>query len=160
MKAKGPGKIYLTGSASAVLFGWRNTTVDVDLKLEPEPAGIFDATHDLKDKLDINIELASPDQFISPLPGWQERSRHIANYNHIQFYHFDFYSQALSKIERGHDRDLKDVAAMLKLGLIEKALIREYFQKIEQDLIRYPSINPQVFSAKVKDFLDEAYGNL
>lgn len=36
MKAKGPGTVYLTGGACAVLFGWRNTTVDVDLKLEPD----------------------------------------------------------------------------------------------------------------------------
>lgn len=160
MKAKGPGKIYLTGGACAVLFGWRNTTIDIDLKLEPEPSGIFDAIRDLKDELDINIELASPDQFIPPLPGWKERSRHIVDYNHVQFYHFDFYAQALSKIERGHDRDLKDVAAMLKLGLIDKALIWEYFQKIEPDLVRYPSINPQAFNAKVKSFLKEAHENL
>lgn len=36
MKAKGPGKIYLTGGASAVLIGWRASTVDIDLKLEPD----------------------------------------------------------------------------------------------------------------------------
>lgn len=101
IKSKGPGKVYLTGGASAVLFGWRNNTVDADLKLEPEPPGIFEAIRDLKDKLDMNIELASPDQFIPPLPGWEERSRHIADYNRVQFYHFDFYAQALSKIEGG-----------------------------------------------------------
>lgn len=159
MNAKGPGKIYLTGGATAVLFGWRKSTVDVDLKLDPEPAGIFDAIRVLKDKLDINIELTSPDQFIPPLPGWEGRSRHIADYNRVQFYHFDFYAQALSKIERGHERDLNDVAAMIKLGLTEKKLIWEYFKKIEPDLIRYPSINPQVFSAKVKSFLEGNYEN-
>lgn len=49
------------------------------------------------------------------------------------------------KSKGGHERDLKDVAVILKLGLIEKALIREYFQKIESALVRYPSINPQAF---------------
>lgn len=154
MKAKGPGKIYLTGGASAVLLGWRKSTVDVDLKLEPEPAGIFDAIRDLKDKLDINIELASPDLFIPPLQGWEDRSQYIANYNKVQFYHFDFYAQALSKIERGHERDLNDVLAMIKLGLINKELIWEYFQKIETDLIRYPGIKPEVFRIKVRNFID------
>ncbi len=154
LKAKGPGKIYLTGGASAVLFGWRNSTVDVDLKLEPEPRGIFDAIRDLKDKLDINIELASPDLFIPPIPGWEERSPHITDYNSVQFYHFDFYGQALSKIERGHERDLNDVVAMLKLELIDKELIWKYFQEIEADLIRYPGINPQAFKDKVKKFLE------
>ena len=34
---RGPGRVYLTGGASAVLIGWRTMTVDADLKLEPEP---------------------------------------------------------------------------------------------------------------------------
>ena len=28
--------VFLTGGATAVLFGWRGTTLDVDLKLIPE----------------------------------------------------------------------------------------------------------------------------
>jgi len=36
---KGAGNIYLTGGATALLFGWREMTVDIDLKSEPEPAG-------------------------------------------------------------------------------------------------------------------------
>ncbi|WP_419949778.1 hypothetical protein [Candidatus Palauibacter sp.] len=41
--ARSPGRIYLVGGSSAVLVGWRETTVDVDLKLDPEPAGVFEA---------------------------------------------------------------------------------------------------------------------
>ena len=48
---RGPGAIYLTGGASAVLLAWRKMTVDVDMKLDPEPAGIFDALPKLKDDL-------------------------------------------------------------------------------------------------------------
>lgn len=40
---RSPGRIYLVGGSSAVLVGWRETTVDVDLKLDPEPAGAFEA---------------------------------------------------------------------------------------------------------------------
>jgi hypothetical protein len=32
--ARGPGRVYLTGGATALLEGWRASTVDVDLKLE------------------------------------------------------------------------------------------------------------------------------
>ena len=60
-RATGPGRIYLTGGATAVLFGWREMTVDVDLKLFPEPPGVFEALAKLKDELSINVELASPD---------------------------------------------------------------------------------------------------
>lgn len=30
------GTCYLTGGATAVLLGWRQTTIDVDIRLEPE----------------------------------------------------------------------------------------------------------------------------
>ncbi|MEZ4282034.1 MAG: hypothetical protein R3F21_20720 [Myxococcota bacterium] len=32
---RGPGVLYLTGGATALLEGWRDSTVDVDLKLDP-----------------------------------------------------------------------------------------------------------------------------
>jgi hypothetical protein len=40
---KSPGRIYLTGGATALLHGWRPMTVDVDLKADPEPSGFFEA---------------------------------------------------------------------------------------------------------------------
>lgn len=41
--ARSEGTIYLVGGASAVLVGWRETTVDIDMKLDPEPRGVFEA---------------------------------------------------------------------------------------------------------------------
>src|SRR5688572_27603305 len=84
-RAKGPGTVYLTGGAVALLEGWRGSTVDVDLKLDPEPAGIFDAIAALKDELDLNVELAAPDQFVPALPGWRERSRFVAKHGPVSF---------------------------------------------------------------------------
>ena len=37
-QATSPGRVYLVGGASAVLLGWRETTIDLDLKLDPEQA--------------------------------------------------------------------------------------------------------------------------
>ena len=41
--ASAPGQVYLTGGATAVLIGWRDTTVDVDLKMVPEQDRVFRA---------------------------------------------------------------------------------------------------------------------
>ena len=68
MKALGRECIYFTGGASALLIGWRSSTVDIDIRLDPEPLGIFQAITKLKQELDINIELASPQDFLPPLP--------------------------------------------------------------------------------------------
>ncbi len=149
---KSPGHVYLTGGATALLHGWRASTVDVDLKADPEPQGMFEAIAVLKNTLDVNIELAAPDQFIPELPGWRERSPFIARHGLLEFHHYDLYSQALAKLQRGHERDLADVEAMLKHGLIAAARLLELFQTIEPGLIRYPGISAAVFREAVVQF--------
>lgn len=95
-----PARIYLTGGSTAVLFGWRESTVDIDLRFDPERDELFHLVSSAKDDLDINIELASPPDFIPEVPGWQDRSIFIAREGKLDFYHFDPYSQALAKTER------------------------------------------------------------
>jgi len=154
-RVRGSGRIYLTGGATAVLYGWRTTTIDIDLKAEPEPAGLFEALAFLKDELDVNVELASPDDFIPPIPGWRERSLFIARHGAIDFFHYDLYGQALSKLQRRHDRDMVDVHFLLERGLIGLEKMREMFDLIEAELIRYPAIDPASFRAAVMEFCDE-----
>ncbi len=146
-------RIYFVGGASAVLLGWRETTIDVDLKIVPESDEILRALPDLKEKLQLNIELASPDDFIPPLPGCEERSTYIAKEGSIEFFHYDFYAQALAKIERGHNTDLLDVREMIERGLIEPTRLMELFTRIEENLYKYPAIDPGSFRASVEDFL-------
>jgi hypothetical protein len=68
------GRVYLTGGATAVLYGWRETTIDVDIKLIPDRDEILREIPRLKEKLSLNVELAAPSDFI-PLPsGWEDRS--------------------------------------------------------------------------------------
>jgi hypothetical protein len=57
-EAQGSGCIYFTRGASALLMGWRSSTVDVDIRLDPEPPGIFQAIAKLKQELNINHESA------------------------------------------------------------------------------------------------------
>ena len=145
----GPGVIFFTGGVTALLHGWRETTIDIDLKAIPEPPGFYEALAKLKDREAVNIELASPDDFIPELPGWRERSLFIARHGDVDFYHYDPYSQALAKIERGHERDRKDVASMLAGGLVGRGKLRELFLQIAPGLIRYPAIDAESFRRAV-----------
>ncbi len=135
-----------------MLHGWREMTIDIDLRSDPEPAGFFEALHSLKEKLEINLELAAPSDFIPELPGWRERSVFIVRHGRLDFYHYDFYSQALAKIERGHNRDLADVRQMLSAGLINPEKLTECFAQIRSGLLRYPAIDPNAFARKVSVF--------
>jgi len=138
-------RLYFTGGATAVLHGWRPSTIDVDIKMEPETDRLFRALPRIKDELQINVELAAPDQFIPEVPGWQERSVFIAREGRLSFYHYDLYAQALSKIQRGHGQDLADVREMIDRGLIERTELRRRFKQIEPQLYRYPAIDPKAF---------------
>ncbi|MCW5550821.1 MAG: hypothetical protein KIS67_01515 [Verrucomicrobiae bacterium] len=153
--ARSPGKVYFTGGATALLLGFREQTVDVDLKLEPEPQGAFEAIARLKNKLDLNVELASPDDFIPPSRSWRERSRPIAAHGAVEFFHYDFSLQALAKLERGHAQDLEDVASFLRGGYVTAAELRAVFAEIEPQLLRYPAVDPQRFRQRVETFLTE-----
>jgi hypothetical protein len=154
-QVSGEGSIYLTGGATAVLHGWRAMTIDVDIKPDPEPRGLFEALARLKDELDINVELASPDQFIPAIPGWRERSLFIAQHGRIRFFHYDPYGQALSKLQRRHDRDILDVRSLLREGLIQKNRLLEMFAEIEPQLVRYPAVDPASFRAAVMEFCND-----
>jgi hypothetical protein len=127
-----------------LLVGWRDSTVDVDLRLDPEPQGIFQAIAKLKQELNINIELASLQDFLPPIPGWRDRSVFIGKRGQIFFYHYDFTAQAFSKLSRGFDRDIKDVEAMYKQKLLALSDLRNCFEAIVPELIRFPSLNPDI----------------
>jgi hypothetical protein len=146
-------RLYFTGGATAVLLGWRQGTIDVDVKLEPETDRLFRALPRIKEKLELNVELASPDQFIPELAGWRERSAFIGREGRLSFYHYDFYAQALSKIQRGHSQDRTDVRQMIDRGLIERQELRRRFEEIEPQLYRYPAIDPAAFRRSLEEAL-------
>jgi hypothetical protein len=148
--ARSPARLYLTGGATAVLEGWRGTTVDIDIHLEPDLDELLRRIPELKERLGVNVELASPTQFIPELPGWRERSPFIDRIGRLDVFHFDPYSQALSKLERAFDHDLEDVRAMIARGLVEPHLARALFDQIEPELYRFTAIDPRSFRARVE----------
>jgi hypothetical protein len=144
------GTCYLTGGSLAVLSGWRSSTVDVDIRLDPEQDALLRELQRIKDELEVNVELASPADFI-PLPsGWEERSPLVAREGRLVFRHFDPYAQALAKIERGHHRDLLDVAEMLARGLVEPASLRARYDEIEPRLYRFPQLDAASFRRRLE----------
>jgi hypothetical protein len=149
-EARESGRIYLAGGASAVLEHWRENTVDIDLTIIPESDRILRAIPELKERFHVNVELASPAHFVPPLRGWVDRSPFIAREGVISFHNFDFYTQALSKLDRGHHKDLLDVAAMVRLGLVVPSRLLTLFEEVEDQLYRYPAVNPPSLRAAVE----------
>lgn len=151
--AREPARAYLTGGATAVLNGWRASTIDVDVKLVPERDELFRAIPAIKERLHLNVELASPADFIPVRADWEARSPFIAREGRLDFHHFDLCAQALAKIERGHVQDAHDVGELLRRGLVTRDELAAYFESIAPDLYRYPALDPRSFNARLEQVL-------
>ena len=148
--AKREIRLYFTGGATAVLSGWRSSTIDVDVLMIPEDDQVFRALPELKESLELNIELASPGDFIPEVPGWQDRSPAIERRGKVSFHHYDLYAQALAKIERGHAQDEADVQEMIRRRAIDPNRLMQHFEQIEPLLYRFPAIDPASFRRAVE----------
>jgi len=147
--ATGAATLYLVGGATAVMEGWRSTTLDVDMVLEPELDELLRQIPTLKERLHINVEFASPLDFLPELPGWRERSPFVSQEGALTVRHLDPYSQVLAKLERGIDHDLSDVAAMISRGLVDPATLLDLFSSIEPQLYRFPTVDGKVLREAV-----------
>src|SRR5262245_52677790 len=152
-RARAECRVYFTGGATAVLEGWRQETMDADILIVPDSDQLLQTLPEIKESLRLNVELASPADFIPTLPGWEERSPFIERHGLLSFFHYDFYAQALAKVERGLQKDRMDVQEMMARGRVEPAKAWMLFRRIEASLYRYPDIDPAEFRRAVVECL-------
>jgi hypothetical protein len=150
-ECRGPGVVYLTGGATALLSGWRNATVDLDLELDPEPDGAFAAIARIKEELDVNVELASPDDFLPQLADWRAQSPLVGRFGPVEVRHYDLRAQALAKLARGFERDVADARAMLDRGLVTCAALRTALAEMEPRLERFPRVSARELRARLRE---------
>ncbi len=128
-----PARLYLVGGTTLVYEGLREQSLDIDISYEvadEHEAAFAQTIRILKDELQVNVEQASPGDFI-PLPsGWKERAKYVGRFGQVEVFHFDLYSTALSKIERGREGDYQDVLALLRGGQIQFEELRAAFANI------------------------------
>ncbi len=147
------GRLYLVGGAALVHSGVRpGSTVDIVIEISGENEGeMIDAIQRLIQQMNINIEFASPRDFM-PLPKhWLTQSRYIGRYGTVDVFYFDFYSIALSKMQRGSDLDLNDVKLLLQQGMITleglDQAYKEVFAQLKETSYR-KKLNPQQFAER------------
>jgi len=128
-----PGTVYVCGGSSLLLKGAKTASLDVDLDYEVDPRHHDEwirLLRDLKERLNLNIEEASPRHFL-PLPeDWQTRLERIGRFGQLEVFHFDPVSVALSKLARFHAQDVEDVRQMLQTGVVTRASLERAFQEI------------------------------
>lgn len=147
-----PGRLYLVGGAALVHAGVRpGFTQDIDVQVSGTNEGeLIVAIQHLIQQMQVNVEFASPMDFI-PLPSqWETHAQYVGRYGGVDVFYFDFYSIALSKIERGNNRDLMDVRLLVHQGIITLQELDVAYSEVLAQLGkgRYPRITPQRFSER------------
>ena len=152
-EAEREARLYLTGGATAVLYGWRPYTIDLDVKLVPEDERLLRALPVIAARVGINVERTCPGDYLPELEGWEDRSPLVAREGRLACHHYDLCAQALAKIARGHVQDMADIEAMLSRGLVAPPGLREHLRLIEPRLHLFPAINAVALRLWVEEAL-------
>ena len=147
-----PYRVYLVGGGTAVLLGWRDSTIDADLYCDREE--IFHDIQRLKERLQLNVEFVRPEDFVPALDGTEERHVFIETIGSVSYYHYDPYAQLLSKVVRGFRQDLLDAERFLSSGMVDPERFRSLVQQIPKSAYsRYPALSRQAVLDAVHDYL-------
>lgn len=159
------GRLYLAGGAALVHMGIRaGATMDIDVAIEASDEDeMVTAIRRIVEQMQINVEFASPGDFI-PLPTqWMAQAHYVGRYGEVDVFYFDFYSLALSKISRGNDRDLIDVKLLLQQKVITWEELDATYREVLPRMGKRPyiNLNPQRFAeryAEVRQQLQQITG--
>ena len=143
------GRVYLTGGDGS--SGWRDTTIDVDIKLIPDHDEILREIPRTQGELEPQRRAGGAIRFHPPTRGLGGSKSLIRREGQLSFHHFDPAAQALSKAERGHAQDVRDIEAMIATGLVNPAEVLIQFKAIEPELFRFPAIDPASFRKAIED---------
>jgi len=145
-------RVYILGGGTAVLGGWRASTIDADLYAEREE--VFRDVQGIKERLRLNVEFARPEHFVPALEGSAERHVFIDTAGNVDFYHYDPYAQLLSKVVRGFRKDMLDAEQFVKTGMVEPQGFLELVRQIpESAYVKYPNLSSTAVRAVVEEFV-------
>jgi hypothetical protein len=148
----GTYRVYLVGGGTAVYLGWRRSSIDVDLFSDQQ--NVFQDIQAIKERLNMNIEFARPEDFVPPLPGSPDRHVFVDTFGPISFYHYDPYAQLLSKVVRGFQRDLEDAREFVRRGMVDPEQFRHLIAAISDSAYaRYPNLSRRGVDRAVEMFL-------
>jgi len=144
-------RVFLVGGGTAVLSGWRASSIDADLYCEED--SVFRDIQAIKERLNVNVEFARPEHFVPGLRGSEGRHVFIERVGKVSYYHYDPYVQVLSKLVRGFERDIEDARHFVRSGMVDPQKLRTLVQGIpESAFAKYPSLSRSGILAAVEDF--------
>lgn len=127
-------RFYLVGGIVLIDLGLRGTTLDIDYAAEadePQALGELElAIRALKEELDINVEPASPADFL-PIPrSVLDQSRFVGRYGQVDVFYYHLPSVVIAKAARGLEQDLADVERLVRAGEVTWPEVEATWQQV------------------------------
>lgn len=124
-----PVRLYLVGGSVMIDLGLRSATLDIDYDADADdPSALEDlelAIRSLKNELDINIEPASPADYLPVSPSVYAMSRYIGQFGPVSVYYYHLPSLVIAKAARAYEQDLDDAEQLIRTGEVTWAEIAE-----------------------------------
>ena len=151
-----PGRsfqVFILGGSTAVYAGWRMSTIDADLYAAQ--IDVFRDIQDIKERLELNVEFARPEDFVPALADTGARHVLIESIGSVSFYHYDPYAQLLSKVVRGFRKDVLDAEELIASGMVDVEQFRALVHEIPAEAYaRYPALSQAAVLNAVDAFLE------
>lgn len=145
-------RVYFVGGGTAVYSGWRGSSIDVDLYSDDD--AVFRNIQQVKERLNMNIEFARPEEFVPPLNGSVNRHLFIRTVGTISFYHYDPYAQCLAKVVRGFQRDVDDARAFVASEMVDPSRLSALVAEIpDAAYAGYPNLSRRGVESALESFV-------
>lgn len=129
-----PLRLYLVGGTVLVHSGLREATLDIDFVARSEDpmaeAEFERLLPDLKERLNVNAEPASPGDFLPVPTDVLDRSRFVRRYGRVDVHYYHLPTLALTKVARSAERDIVDIERLIEAGLIKWDDVEAVWQEV------------------------------
>jgi hypothetical protein len=153
-RLRAPVRLYLVGGAIVVDLGLRNATLDVDYVAQADDPRALDEFEQLipalKNELRLNVEPASPGDFLPVPPNVLARGRYVRTHGNLSVYYYDLPSTIISKIARGTERDLADVESLVRSGEVTWSAVESTWAEIRASPRGWLRHQPDTIDARIQ----------
>ncbi len=132
-----PIRLYLVGGAVLVDLNLRYATLDVDFVAraeDPEALADFErCIPRLKEELNVNVEPASPEDFMPVPRAALDQSPFVRMYGNVAVDYYHLYhlpSLVLAKAARSAERDLDDIERLVRARLVPWQAVEDAWSEV------------------------------
>jgi hypothetical protein len=120
-----PADLFLLGGGALLLLGNARSTLDLDYVGDDlKKDELQQAIDVLAGEMQIAVEAVPFEGFVPISEAARARHYFVGRFNALDVYVFDPYSIAVSKLDRGFDTDIADVAFLIRRKLVDLSVLQ------------------------------------